>query len=193
MSNGLASAPVSRLDEVELVVRAKRDRAAFAPLYLAYFQPVYGYCYRRLGRAEDAADATSQIFARALVALPTCREETFRAWLFTIAHNVLTDIYRAKRPSAPLDAASDVPDRSPSPEDAVVAAETRLTVHTLLANLIPDQRQILELRLAGLTSKEIAVVLGRSPNAVDQAQFRAVSRLRRLFAAEQDVVGGSGS
>jgi RNA polymerase sigma factor (sigma-70 family) len=51
-----------------------------------------------------------------------------------------------------------------------------------LSQLSDDQRQIVELRLAGLTSKEIASALGRTPNAIDQAQFRAINRLRALLA-----------
>jgi RNA polymerase sigma-70 factor (ECF subfamily) len=175
-------------DEVELVALAQRDRRAFAPLYSRYFDPVYRYCYRRLGTPEAAADATSQTFAKALAALPTCRAETFRSWLFAIAHNVLTDGFRSDR-FEPLESAAEVVDAAPSPEDLAVVAEERSTLEGLLGQLQPEQRQILELRLAGLTSKEIAAALGRTPNAVDQAQFRAVNRLRTLLAASGQVRG----
>jgi RNA polymerase sigma-70 factor (ECF subfamily) len=169
-------------DEAELVALAQRDRRAFAPLYTRYFDPVYRYCYRRLGSPEAAADATSQTFAKALASLTACRAETFRSWLFAIAHNVLTDGYRSHRFDQPLESAAEVADETPSPEELAVVAEERKTLEGLLVRLQPEQRQILELRLAGLTSKEIATVLGRTPNAIDQAQFRAVNRLRTLLA-----------
>jgi len=35
--------PVTTIDETMLVARAKRDRNAFAPLYIAYFDRVYAY------------------------------------------------------------------------------------------------------------------------------------------------------
>src|SRR6266508_1165199 len=92
-------------DDAVLVVRAKADRQAFAPLYLRYVDPIYRYCYRRLGTTEAAADATSQTFAKALNGLPGCRETAFRSWLFAIAHNVLVDSFRAQPPDLPLDAA----------------------------------------------------------------------------------------
>ncbi|MEA2585887.1 MAG: hypothetical protein QOF33_3972, partial [Thermomicrobiales bacterium] len=170
-------------DEAELVALAQRDRRAFASLYTRYFDAVYRYCYRRLGIPELAADATSQTFAKALAALATCRGETFRSWLFAIAHNVLTDRFRTDRFDLSLESAAEVADAAPSPEDLAVVAEERSTLVRLLVQLQPEQRQILELRLAGLTSKEIAAALGRTPNAVDQAQFRAVNRLRALLAA----------
>ena len=80
---------------------------------------------------------------------------------------------------------------APSPEDLAVGAEERGRVGRLLDQLLPDQRRILELRLAGLTSKEIAAALGRTPNAVDQAQFRALSRLRTLLSAAERGPEGS--
>jgi RNA polymerase sigma factor (sigma-70 family) len=176
----LAELPAASIDEAAEVARAKRDRQAFAPLYLRYFDKVYGYCYRRLGSGEEAADATSLVFSRALAALPSCREVAFRSWLFAIAHNVLTDQYRARRFDRPLDDALQLVDAGPSPEEVAIAEEARSTVTRLLAELPPDQRHVLELRLAGLTSREIGEVLGKRANAVDQAQFRAMTRLRSL-------------
>jgi hypothetical protein len=44
-------------DEAALVARAQADRHAFAPLYARYLDPVYRYCYRRLGSKEAAEDA----------------------------------------------------------------------------------------------------------------------------------------
>ena len=182
MVGTLAGTPVASTDEATEVARAKRDRQAFAPLYLRYFDRVYAYCYRRLGTAEEAADDTSVVFARALAALPSCREDAFRSWLFAIAHNVLADQYRSRRLDRPLDDALELADRGPSPEDEAIAEEARAIVTRLLAELPVDQRHVLELRLAGLSSKEIGDVLGKQPNAVDQTQFRAMTRLRVLTA-----------
>ena len=177
-------------DEVRLVARAKRDREAFALLYLRYFDRVHAYCCRRLGDADDAADATGTIFARALGSIASCRDDSFRPWLFTIAHNVLIDAYRTRRPVESLDAAGHIRTLDPSPEDAALARERSRTVSALLEQLSPDQRQVLELRLAGLTSREIGMVLGKHPNAVDQAQFRAVQRLKTLSGAPRALLEG---
>lgn len=170
-------------EDARLVALAKRDPRAFAPLYARYFDPVYRYCYRRLGHPEAAADATAQVFAKALAALPHYRDDapSFRSWLFSIAHNAIADDFRARRPSAPIDAAAHVAARDPSPEEVALREETGRTVRTLLGSLPADQRQILELRLAGLTGPEIAAALGRSLGAVKIAQVRAFARLRATF------------
>jgi RNA polymerase sigma-70 factor (ECF subfamily) len=165
------------------VALAKSDPRAFAPLYARYFDPVFRYCYRRLGHPEAAADATAQVFAKALAALPRYREDapSFRSWLFTIAHNVIADDLRARRPVAPIASAAEVPAADPSPEEVVLTDEAGCLVRALLASLPQDQRQILELRLAGLTGPEIAAALGRSLGAVKIAQVRAFARLRASF------------
>lgn len=175
-----AGGPTGSPDSV-LVAAAQADRQAFAPLYDRYLDPVYRYCLRRLGSREAAEDATGQVFAKALAALPGYRDRSFRGWLFTIAHNVVGDAFRRPPPAAPLDAAADLPDPAPTPEEAALLADEGRAVRALLAHLPADQRRMVELRLAGLTGVEIARALGRSEGAVKMLQFRAVARLRALL------------
>lgn len=167
--------------DVALVARVKRDRRAFAALYDRYLDPIYRYCYRRLGIREAAEDATSLIFTKAIDAIDGCRDGAFRSWLFAIAHNVVADTYRSARPVETLDAAAHLCDPSPSPDELAIRDEEERQVLTLLLCLSPEQRDVVELRLAGLTGPEIAAALGKRPNAVRIAQFRAYSRLRMLI------------
>jgi len=169
-------------DEVAIIALAKRDPAAFAPLYQEYLGPVYRYCYRRLGSREAAEDATSLVFERALRALPTFRGASFRAWLFTIAHNTVTDAYRRRGANPPLAEALEIVDQAPRPEHlALLADEQRLLV-TALALLPADQRHVIELRLSGIPSVDVAEILDRSPQAVRALQLRATRRLQTLLA-----------
>ncbi len=165
---------------------AKRDRAAFAPLYLRYVDPVYRYALRRLGSREAAEDATAHVFTKVLAALPSYRDDgpSFRSWLFTIAHNVLVDTCRGRHSAADLQAAEWLADPSPGPEETALATEGQREVQLLLAAVAPDQRRVMELRLAGLSTVEVAAVLGRSPGAVRATQFRAATRLREIVGAE---------
>jgi len=168
-------------EDAAAVARAKLDPREFAPLYARYFDPIFRYCYSRVGTPEAAADAASQVFAQALAALPSCRGTAFRSWLFAIAHNVLVDRYRGRSDDRPLEDAALVEDAASSPEDLALAAEQHRAVLLLLDRLPPDQRRVVELRLAGLTTVEIAAALGRSRGAIDTAQCRAVARLRALL------------
>ena len=185
--------PLDLADEADLVERAQWDRRAFAPLYRHYVAPVYGYCYHRLGTKEAAEDATSLVFAKALTSLPSHHGGSFRAWLFGITHHVVADALRTRGPDELLDAATVVVDASPSLEELVLVDEDRRLLRHLLAQLPPGQRHIVELRLAGLTSAEIGLALGRSRGAVDVAYHRALVRLRTLVgdaaAAQGDHSG----
>jgi RNA polymerase sigma-70 factor, ECF subfamily len=189
-------APGVSRDEVAIVALAQRNPAAFAPLYQAYLTPVYRYCYRRLGSREAAEDVTSQVFERALRALGSFRGGSFRAWLFTIAHNAVTDAYRRQgtRPAPAFDEALEIADPAPPPEQMALLADERRLLATALSRLPPDQRQVIELRLSGIPSVEVAQILDRSPEAVRALQLRATRRLQALLAGpgveEQEVRDG---
>lgn len=176
-SDGLAG-------EAEIMARAQRDLTAFAPLYQRYYRPVFGYCHRRLGHREAAADATGQTFTRALAGIHGFRSGSVAAWLFTIARNVVIDTVRSRRVHLDLDAAHDIPNRGRSLEDEAIANDQQRELFVALRTLTPDQRHVVELRLAGLTGPEVATVLGMTTGAVKASQHRAYVRLRAVLASE---------
>src|SRR5215208_1037200 len=137
--------------EAALVARAKADRHAFAPLYARYLGSVLRYCQRRIADRDSAEDAASLVFAQAMANLASCRNDAFRGWLFSIAHNVVVDFYRRSRSSATLDAAPETIDPDPTPEEIALAREERAALWARLRDLTPDQRRVVELRLAGFT------------------------------------------
>ena len=172
------------LDEAALVAAAQCDPRAFAPLYERYFDPVHRYAVHRLGNAERAADATSQIFLKALAALPNYRAGSFRSWIFAIAHNVVVDAARRAKPEFALPEEWDPSDPAPTPEEAAIVRDDQQRLGRLLAQLTPEQREVIELRLAGLTGQEIAESVGRGLAATKSLQFRALASLKRLLETE---------
>jgi RNA polymerase sigma-70 factor (ECF subfamily) len=137
------------------------------------------------GRSEAANDLTAQVFVKAIEQLHRYRPKpgaSFRSWLFTIARNTVTDRWRRQRPTNPLEPVLDaLVDGEPGPEQVAVAGDQRATLHTALATLPESQRAIVELRLAGLTTREIMATLGMTEPAVKSAQHRAYKRLRDLL------------
>lgn len=172
-------------DDEALAAAARVDLAEFAQLYRRYVDPVFRYCYRRLGERAAAEDATSKVFERALAAMPTYSTGPFNAWIFTIARNVVIDLHRTRRPHASLNDALAVGDEQPGPEEIALRRADVDQLHAVLVQLTPDQRAIVELRLAGLTDREIAAVLGRSHGSVRTMQYRALQRLRILMNATE--------
>ena len=165
----------------ELVSAAQVALPAFEHLYRRYVSDVYRFCYRRVGTETDAADVTSIVFTRALANIQNCQPASFRPWLYAIARNVVTDFFRSNRPAVVLDESLSVFDQAEGPEELAIQHDQRNSLDQMLQLLSDDQRSVIELRLAGLSAVEIAEALGKTRNAIDQVQFRAVARLRQLL------------
>jgi RNA polymerase sigma-70 factor (ECF subfamily) len=184
LSTPAPGAPSIAESDDALAARALHDPEAFTLLYRTFALDVYRYCYRRLQDREAAEDATSQIFINVYSGLRRLGNKPFRPWLFAIAHNVVVDVHRARRPLFSLDEASTRADLDPSPEILAIARERRDAVQILLQQLPKRDREVIELRLAGLTGLEIAQTLSCSREAVRTAHYRAIHRLRELLNTE---------
>lgn len=180
------STPVdlSSLSDVELVSVVRDDPKAFGALFDRYWDPIFRFCYLRLGDWHEAEDVASQIFANAFAGMARFRgdgpEQTFRAWLYGIARNNLVNSWRYsnRHPSTSIETVFGVPDAGESIEDGFARSEEQALLRSLMAGLPPDQRELLELRLAGLSAIEIGDVLGRSPDAIRKAQSRVFAAMR---------------
>ena len=187
--------PASACSDAMLVAAAQRDINAFDALYGRYLDAVLRFCFYRLGDWEQAEDAASDVFVRVLSNLahfePGRHDEGFRCWLFTIARHVVTDRHRdqTRHPVDPLDFALTVRDAMPTPEEAAIATDDHQYVRALMNQLKPDQRDLLELRLAGLKNAEIAHILGRSHDAIRKEQSRIVKSLRALVGQQAEQGG----
>lgn len=180
---------IDAADDLPLARAAKHDPLAFGRLYDRYLPAIYAYAFRRLRTREEAEDATALIFAKALAGIEGFREDapSFRAWLFGIAHNAVVDTLRTRPPETvlPVEADAELADTRPGPEELTVRRDDLARLNRLLAQLPPEQARLVELRLAGLTDREIAHALGRSHGAIRVAQFRALRRLRALAQEEE--------
>jgi RNA polymerase sigma-70 factor (ECF subfamily) len=180
----MSQSALETLSERELVQRAIGDKDAFALLYRTYVDSIYRYCYRRLRNREAAEDVTQTVFERAIKGLSRYRDQnSFRGWLFTIAHNEIVDQARRTRVSTPLDETIVLYDPYPTPEEAALVADSGLQLRLLIAKLSDEDQQLIDLRLAGLNDREIAGVVGMSHGAVRTRQYRALQRLRTLSIA----------
>lgn len=185
-------ARVTEVTDRELVEQALAEPAAFLEIFQRYRDPVHRYCHRRLGNREAAEDATQTTFMRSFANLKSCKDrDGFRSWLFTIAHNVVVDVWRSSKPVQSLDWAEHVEDRAASPEDQAIATTEHLYITALLVKLPNSQREVVELRLQGFTDKEIAGILGKSHEAIRAAQHRALIQLRSLVGGDPTKESGN--
>ncbi len=186
-----AATDAAEIDDLALVKQARTDRAAFGTLYDRYVDRIYAYCFRRLGTREAAEDATSQTFLKLLVALqrPPRDEGSVRAWIFTIAHRVMIDAHRSSRETAQILPDDALVSSQAGPEDVVFARMAGDELRELVRQLPTQQRDLIYLRLAGLSNEESARVLGISNGAVRVGQHRAIRRLRELYERQETRTG----
>jgi RNA polymerase sigma-70 factor (ECF subfamily) len=178
--------PVPALESDEaLAARAAMDPNAFAELYRRYVDRIRSYCGFRLRDRATVEDVTSEIFVKALESLHKTAVTNVRPWLFTIAHNQVTDRYRRARDEVDLAAAAGLASQAPSPESIAVAGSERDALYAAIALLKPDQARVIELRLSGLDGPEIRSVLNKSRSWVDTTQYRALIQLRQLLVPGQ--------
>jgi RNA polymerase sigma-70 factor (ECF subfamily) len=173
----------SRESDEQRARRAATEPSAFAELYHRYVVRVHRYCSRRLADEALAEDATSQVFLKALEGLRRGRIDNVTSWTFAIAHNEVVDRYRRQRIDHSFDELDAFESADPGPEDAVIAHLEATELRSLLPRLSHDQQRVIELRLAGLDTREIHDVLGKSKSWVGVTQYRALHQLRKLLEA----------
>jgi RNA polymerase sigma-70 factor, ECF subfamily len=179
------------VEDVPFDTLARTDQEAFAAVYRRHFAGIYGYCYRELGSAERAEDATQQVFAQALGSLPRYEEQgRFRSWLYAIAYHVIHAQRGADHLDGSLDDVAEVADPGRSPEEQVLGALDRDALRDAIGHLPRDQRRVVELRVAGLKGREIATELGRSHEAVRMLQHRALDQLASALMSPDQSRGG---
>jgi len=164
----------------------------FADLYEEHARAVLRYCQLRIADPHEAEDAAALIFTRAYAAWPPDDPSAVRAWLFTIAHNVVANHYRQQATRGQrqqLDAALELRDPATGPLDHAIERERAAELRAAITQLSDDQRDVVDLRLAGLTGPEIAASLNMSHAAVKMLQLRAVQKLRTLLDHPSALTG----
>jgi RNA polymerase sigma-70 factor (ECF subfamily) len=97
-----AGSPRTRNEDAELDELIRRcldgDQAAWDVVVRTYWKRVFNIAYKFVGRYDDAADLTQEIFVRLLRVLPTYdRLANFETWLTRVTRNHCIDHYRRIR------------------------------------------------------------------------------------------------
>ncbi len=168
------------------IPRKKREED-LVRLYDGYYDKIAYYIFIRIGDRAEAEDLASEVFLKALKSLDSYEERglPMHSWLFRIAHNLVVDHLRkvSKQRTVSLDTV-EIPDT----DDPEEATEYHLKMEKLavtLKHLSPPERELINLRFfAELSSAEVGEILGKSPQAVRQMQFRALRSLRKMLDKE---------
>ncbi len=176
--------------EQDLIQRARQfDRQALGEIYDRYSPGLYRYAVRLLRTADLAEDCVAEVFSRFLHALRNGigPREHLQAYLYRIAHNWITDQWRRQPP--PTLTLEHAPAEDIDPSHDVSLRSDHDQVRAALAQLTPDQRQVIVLKfLEDWENDEIAAALGKPIGAVKSLQHRAIAALRRVLVdAEENI------
>jgi RNA polymerase sigma-70 factor (ECF subfamily) len=177
---------------------------ALDTLIRATYADVYALCRRMLADPDEAADATQEVFVRVMRSVLGFRgDSAFGTWLHRVTVNVcLTALRRRSRarasgmvaggtPFALPGDETELPGADDAPDDRAVTADLVARSERALAALPEDARAVVVLRdIEGLSTKEVAELLGVTENVVKVRLHRAHARLRAGILGGDAVEGG---
>jgi RNA polymerase sigma-70 factor, ECF subfamily len=171
---------------------AEGDEHAFEVLVERHQTSILNLIYRLIGDRTKAKDLAQEVFLRIWQAAKSYKPEAkFTTWIYRISANLCFNELKSSRrkklfpflrPDADHETGTeeDLPDRSPSPEDLLLAKERSLQIAEALQSLPENQRLAIILkRYDDLSYEEIARVLGCSVPAVESLLVRAKGALQK--------------
>jgi RNA polymerase sigma-70 factor (ECF subfamily) len=185
------------------LVRAcqRGERGALDELIRATYADVYKLARRMLADPDEAADATQEVFVRVMRSVVGFRgEAAFGTWLHRVTVNVCLTMLKkrtkareagmvaGRTPFALPDDGFEIAGDEASPGDRAETADLVRRSEVALTKLNEEARAVVVLRdIEGLSTKEVADLLGVTENVVKVRLHRAHAKLREL------VLGADGS
>ena len=195
MTNTAAARAKRSKEELILIDRAlSGDQPAYAILLRRHYGTIYHTMVKMVKNREDAADLTQEAFSKAFHKLANFTPNyAFGTWLYRIAVNNCIDHIRRKKLrmlsiDEPLEAGGDtsfagfLEAKTRNPEEEVIRDQRLAKMRTLVEQLSPKYRRMIEMRFyRDMSYDEIAKELGLPLGTVKAQLFRAKEMLfRRL-------------
>lgn len=182
-------------DEFTLHRARKGDPHAFETLIAPCEQMLWRVCWHYTHHQEDAADCMQEAMLKAWRAIGSYRGDcSLETWLYRIASSVCLDFLRRRKRLPPTDSADELlesgreaADASPTPDEALLNAESSEALKQAIDSLPAEMRTVLILyALEGRSYEEIAAV-------TDAAVGTVKSRLNRARRKLADFLNRNGN
>jgi len=166
------------------------DEEALGFLVDRYLTNTYNFALKLVQDKQVANDISQEAFIKAWKKIRGFKRESgFQTWLFSITRNVAVDWLRKKKDVAFSAFENEqgentlvqaLVDNNPLPDDLLARAEDVLFVASLLEELDPLYRDVLDLRYSSnMMFEEIGEFLKRPLHTVKSQHRRALIALRR--------------
>jgi RNA polymerase sigma factor (sigma-70 family) len=171
--------------DAELLGASAELADAFDTFYRRHYRPVLKYIASRVGDTAAALDLTAEVFAAAYIGRSRFREGRgpARGWLFGIAANKITDLYRQKRREDAARRRLGMERRSYT-DAALEEAEAMIGATQLLDDLpVLERDAVLARVIHDRAYDEIATEAQVAPATVRKRVSDGLARLARIYAA----------
>lgn len=150
-----------------------------------YLKPVFGFALKRCKSLEDAEDLAQDIIVKIFIALSKCEDiENISSFIWTIAHNRLSNYYRDNNHSFSVipidDVANHLYDNASNIDLSLIEREEIVKLHTETAYLSKLQRRIVIMYYyENMKQEQIAQELNIPVGTVKWHLFEAKKELKR--------------
>lgn len=199
LSNHLRQEPVESLSDTQLVESIQDgNERAFHILINRWNEPIFNFCLRLTGDADDAADCTQKTFIKVYQRVNGLKNPAaLKSWLYQIALNQCRDElkrrdrFRFLRFGSTSEMDSDtefsIPepmstDERTNPEVSLQRSQLRIMIDAALDKIPAEQREVVVMKeLQQLTFPEIAVILGISENTIKSRLYYGLKAMQKLL------------
>jgi RNA polymerase sigma-70 factor (ECF subfamily) len=154
-------------------------------LYREHNEALTRYLTRLTGDRDSAADAAQEAYSR-LLSHPPARDDNLRAWLYTVATNVVRDGWKKQQTALRLVRDQEDAPSAAAPQDpheVVERTERQQAVRRVLDRLSARDRTVLLMREEGFSHKEIAAAVETTTKSVGTMIARALRKFAKEFEA----------
>ena len=153
----------------------------FEKMYEQYADEIFRYTLLYVKDRELAEDITSDTFVRAWKHIATFDNKQPRAWLYSIARNLMNDHWR-KTPTVLIEDDDEFIDDKQSPHADAEKTFTNELVYGALDTLPTTMRAVVFMRfIEGKSARGVAEALKTTEENVRVLQFRALKKLRKIL------------
>ena len=180
------TAAAQRPDHALMLAVRDGELDALGELFERHHGPLFGFLVKLTGHRTAAEDIAQTVFQRMLKYRHTYRDDgSFTAWMYHLARRCAADHFRkanaAPHATDPVDLHEHA-DEAPHANERAATRDDHALLHTALARLDRDDREVLLLaRFQELSFAEIAGILKCSVGAAKVRAHRALRELRDIY------------
>lgn len=177
-------------EDIKLLVEQARQGSekAFNQLYYTFKKTIWWTAYKMVHNIDVADDIVSMVFTKAFTKLDTYTQHiSFEMWLKTITLNTAIDYIRRNKKEQ-LNSYIDDEDNTiqlqeldHSPEENYINQQNVEIVKDCMSRLRKRHRDLIQMKLDGLTYQQIAEKLAMPEATVKGSLNKARQRLKELF------------